>query len=102
VGATYSIELGHKWAERIEFGVRANGVGSIVWDEAGEYVQPFYTLLDASVRLHTEYGSVALWGHNLTNTRYNTFCFASMGNRFLQRGKPTTLGITLNITIDNK
>lgn len=102
VGATYTIELGHKWAERIEFGARASGVGSIVWDEAGEFVQPFYALLDASVRLHTEYGSVALWGRNLTNTRYNTFCFASMGNRFLQRGKPTTLGVTLNITIDTK
>lgn len=98
--ATYTIEIGRKWAERIVVGVQVNGAGRIWWDEAGEFVQPFYALLGASVSYHTAYGSLMLWGRNLTNTRYNTFCFASMGNRFLQRGKPTTLGITLNININ--
>jgi outer membrane receptor protein involved in Fe transport len=102
LGASYRFFVGGGFLYYIDLNASWQGAGSIYWNEANDASQPFYALLDASVRLHTEYGSVALWGRNLTNTRYNTFCFASMGNRFLQRGKPTTLGITLNITIDNK
>jgi hypothetical protein len=44
-----------------------------------------------------EWWSLQLWGKNLTGTRYSTFYFMSMGNEFLQRGRPMQLGATLRL-----
>lgn len=79
-------------------GAEANvkGAGSIYWDEANTFSEPFYATLD--LRLTAEFGAVAtlgLWAHNLTATHYTTFAFESMQNRFAQYGTPRTFGLDL-------
>lgn len=72
------------------------GAGSIYWDEANTFSEPFYATLD--LRLAAEFGSTAtlgLWAHNLTATHYTTFAFESMQNRFAQYGTPRTFGLDL-------
>ena len=85
--------------ESVTLDVNMRGTGRIYWNEANTLHQPFYALLGASVSLKGKIWELQVWGRNLTNTRYNTFYFMSMGNEFLQRGRPVQGGATLLLTI---
>lgn len=96
-GIAWTLPTGVAWLGDLVLQTGIRGTGSICWDEANRLEQPFYTLLDASVRLeHPRYG-IDLWGRNLTDRAYDLFYFKSVGNEFLQRGRPRTFGITLHI-----
>lgn len=75
------------------------GTGKIYWNEANTINQPFYLLPGASVTLQGRVWSLQIWGKNLSNTRYHTFYFLSMGNEFLQQGRPIQIGATLRFDI---
>lgn len=74
--------------------------GKIYWNDANTVEQNFYATLDASIELSHRLGSLTLWGENLSNTRYDTFYFESIGNRFVQRARGINFGATLRINID--
>ena len=88
-----------RWIDRMVLGVGVTGAGRIYWNEANDVSQPFYALLDASVRFEGKIWAVDFWCKNATNTSYNTFYFESMGNRFLQRGRPMSGGVRVMINI---
>ena len=94
-----SVPLRSRWIDRVVLSVGVTGAGRIYWNEANDLSQPFYAMLDASVRFEGAHWSVDLWCKNATNTRYDLFYFESMGNRFLQRGRPTTGGVRVMINI---
>ena len=98
-GASYTLRTGWNWLEYVIFRVAANGAGRIYWNEANTFSQPFYVLLEASIRFEHRHWAVDVWGRNLTDTRYDTFYFMSIGNSFLQRGRPRTFGVSLSITL---
>lgn len=77
--------------------VFTRGAGRIYWDDANTVSQNFYATLGASLVLAHPGGSLTLWGENLTNARYNTFYFVSIGNTFVQRARPITFGATLRL-----
>jgi hypothetical protein len=62
-------------------------------------MQSAYPLLGATLTLDWKYAQLELWGKNLTGSKYDVFYFRSMGNDFLQRGKPRELGATLRFEI---
>ena len=95
----YTIPVGWKRFEAVSLRVATDGAGSIYWNEENTLRQPFYTLLDASVRLEHSRWSLEVWGRNLTDRRYGVFWFKSVGNEFMQFARPRTFGITLNINI---
>ena len=76
----------------LQAGVR--GTGKTYWNEENSVEQPFYALFDASVRIEHARYSIDFWGRNLANRAYDVFYFKSMGNEFVQRGRPRTFGIT--------
>lgn len=79
-------------------GVR--GVGSIYWNETNKLKQPFYALLDASVTIGlTDMLSIEVRADNLCDYAYDVFYFMSIGNSFVQRGKPRFIGGTLRFKI---
>lgn len=78
--------------------VSLRGVGDIYWDESNTVRQPFYALLGASAALSWNKWSLRVWGENLTSTRYSTFYFVSIGNAFVQKGRPWQAGVTLRMT----
>ena len=82
-GASYTLRTGWNWLEYVIFRVAANGAGRIYWNEATTFSQPFYALLEASIRFEHRHWAVDVWGRNLTDTRYDTFYFMSIGNSFL-------------------
>ena len=94
-----TVPLGASWIDRMVLSVGVTGAGRIYWNEANDASQPFYALLEASVRFEGAKWAVDVWCKNATNTRYNTFYFESMGNRFLQRGRPLSCGLRVMINI---
>ena len=88
-----------QWIDRMVLGLGVMGAGRIYWNEANDVSQPFYALLEASVRFEGEKWAVDFWCKNATNTKYNVFYFESMGNRFVQRGRPMTGGVRVMINI---
>ena len=94
---TYNIKGGNDWAQSITIDANAKGTGAIYWNEANTFCQHFYALLGSSITLAGKHYSLQLWGQNLTDTRYNTFYFVSIGHDFLQRGRDRRLGATLRV-----
>ena len=97
--ATYEIVIPTRWLERITLGVGYKGVGPIFWNEENTLKQNYYSLLDASVRFSARHYSVEVWGRNLTGAEYAVFHFESISHPFLQKGRPRTFGVTLNINL---
>ncbi|MCM1022391.1 MAG: TonB-dependent receptor [Muribaculum sp.] len=100
--ASYIVPLhasGTLQPESVELNVNCRGIGPIYWDDANSVKQNFYALAGASICINNKNYSLTLWGENLTSTQYSTFYFVSMGNAFLQRGKPARLGVTLRVRI---
>ncbi len=96
-GVTWSIPTGTELFGTIVLHGGLRGVGDIYWDEANTVKQPFYTLFDASIRLEHEHCSIDFWGKNLADKRHDLFYFESIGNRFVQRGKPQYFGVTISV-----
>ena len=99
-GVTWTIPTGVEWLGDVVLHGGMRGAGSIEWNEANTRRQPFYALVDASVRLEHRRYTLDLWCRNASGTRYDIFYFKSIGNEFVQRGRPRTLGVTLSVNID--
>lgn len=102
---TVSVNCGYKWytykkwLDHISFDVYWQGAGRIYWNESNTISQPFYGLLNATVSVQKNGYTLGIWGKNLTETDYNTFYFKSVGNSFVQRGKPLQFGFFINVNI---
>lgn len=98
VVAAFRQPLNCKAVKAVGVSADFSGAGRIWWDEANSFSQPFYALLGA--RLSAEFAGnvhLAVWGKNLTQTDYHTFCFESMGRRFAQHGVPVHFGADISI-----
>ena len=98
-GAAWTLPTGVEWLGDVVLQAGVRCTGRIWWNEENSLSQPFYALVDASVRLEHKRYSLDIWGRNLTDNTYDVFYFKSIGNEFVQRGRPRTFGITLNINI---
>ena len=81
--------------KKIGIDLNMRATGKIFWNEANTRCQPLYAEAGATVTFEAKSWELQLWGENLTDTKFNTFYFMSMGNEFLQRGKPLRVGATL-------
>ncbi len=79
--------------------ITTRGAGDIWWNDANTVKQNFYATLGASLGVTHPKGSLTLWGENLTNTKYDTFYFESVGNKFVQRARPWSIGVTLRVNL---
>lgn len=94
---TYEFPLTLRWMERIVVALGCSAAGPIYWNEDNTLRQPFYALADGSVRFEHKRWGLDLWVRNATATPYSVFYFESMGNRFLQRGKPRSYGARVSL-----
>ena len=96
VGGEYVFTLApHKLFDRIRLNADYNAAGRIYWTEDNTASQSFYGTLNARLSLEKGQGAVALWVRNALDKDYASFYFESMGNRFMQRGRPLQAGIEL-------
>ena len=96
---SYRIPLNCAALDDITLNASWQGAGKIYWNEANTLHQNFYSLLNASVQLRKGNYSLLLWGRNLTNTDYYTFYFKSVGNSFVNVGKPCRWGATFSFSL---
>ncbi len=101
-----TLYLGAVWTPGVDIaGVRPvldvnlRCAGDIYFDEANTVRQPFYAVPNCSLTLNAEHWSMRLWGENISNTRYSTFYFVSIGNAFVQQSRPWSIGATLRLRI---
>lgn len=94
---SYAVDIRGAVLDRITLSAAYKGVGRIYWDEANTFSQPYYSLLECSVKFSQRHYAVEFWGRNLTGTKYDVFSFESISHRFLQRGKPRMIGMTLSL-----
>lgn len=99
VGASYAINTGAKCLSQVILSANYDGCGKIYWNEQNDVEQPFYGLLNAKVTLRNSLAKLELWARNITATEYGAFYFESFGKSFVQRGKPTTMGVNLIFTL---
>ncbi|MBQ6749080.1 MAG: TonB-dependent receptor, partial [Paludibacteraceae bacterium] len=92
-------KVGRKWLQALSLAAQVNVTGPVYWNEQNDCRQSPYLLLSAYLTIEWEYVQLQAWARNLTGTEYDVFYFRSMGNDFLQKGRPRELGATLKITI---
>lgn len=93
----YTFGFSSGFIKSLSIEANTRGTGRIYWNEDNSLEQPFYALLGASATIEGKNWSFQVWGKNLTDTDYHTFYFMSMGNEFLQRGRPLQAGATLRL-----
>ena len=91
----YNLNLSSTNLSQLIFDINLRGTGPIYWNEENSLKQNFYAQLGASVGWQWKNWEFKIWGRNLTDTSYHTFYFMSMGNEFLQRGKPIEGGLSV-------
>lgn len=96
VGGEYVFHItpGHL-LDRVKVNANYNGAGRIYWTEQNNMSQKFYATLNGRVSLEKGNGTIAFWVRNALNKEYSTFYFESMGNGFMQKGRPVHFGIDL-------
>lgn len=99
-GATWTIPTGSRRLGDVVLHAGVRCTGPIAWNEQNTLNEPFYALLDASAAIEHRRYTVTVWGRNLADRRYNVFYFKSIGNEFVQLGRPRSFGITLTLNID--
>lgn len=97
--ANYVFNTHRSWLRSITLDAHLRAVGKIYWNETNDEKQPVYCLPGASVTFSNRNYSLELWGENLSDTKYRTYYFTSIGHTFFQRGKPITIGATLRLNI---
>ena len=90
--------LSGRFVRALSAGVAVAGAGRIWWDETNTFGQPFYATLSARIGVELPAGvEVELWGRNLTDARYDTFVFDSMGRRYAQQADPVRFGADVRL-----
>jgi len=95
IGAEYGLPIKTEWLHKIIISSQYIGVGNIYWNEENTQNQSFYGLLNGEISFLIRSINVNLWIKNALDEKYNTFYFESLGNSFVQKGKPLSLGISL-------
>ncbi len=95
--AAYAFQLNRAWLKTLTIGATYTGTGRIYWQESNDTWQNYYSLLSARLTLGLPCGDITLWGRNLTDTHYNTFCFQSVQRGYEQHGAPAHGGVDFRL-----
>lgn len=91
---TFRINPGH-CLDRIQLNANYTAAGRIYWTEENTVSQSFYGTLNGRVSFQKGNGQIDFWVRNALNKDYAAFYFESMGNGFMQKGRPIQAGIEL-------
>lgn len=98
IGGNYLVEVKNNWLDKIRFHLTYSGFGKHYWKETNEAFQDYYGLLNHRISLEKGNVTLSFWGKNILNSNYNSFYFQALGNSYAQIGRPTNLGVKLNVT----
>lgn len=97
--AGYRFDFGSGAVRSLRLSADVMRFGRTAWDESGTLEQRPYALLGADARLSFRHVAVYARAENLTGTDYCTFYFKSVGNSFLQTGKPRRFSVGVSLEL---
>lgn len=71
--------------------------GTSYWTIENNHKQKGYDLLNSKITVGKGITEFSFWMRNITNKDYALFYFESLGNPFMQKGKPMTFGFDLTL-----
>lgn len=90
----FRINPGHL-LDRIQLNANYTAAGRIYWTEENTVSQAFYGTLNGRISFQKGRGQIDFWVRNALDKDYAAFYFESMGNGFMQKGRPVQAGIEL-------
>ncbi len=93
----YTLTLNKKFLNNINFNISYIGLGKIYWTEDNSYYQNIYGTLNGMVSFRRQIFELCIWSKNLTDRKYQSFYFESLGNKFAQLGAPRTFGADFSV-----
>ena len=97
ISANYTIDTNLRWLDNVVLNAQYTGVGKLYWNDANDVEQPFYGVYNGKVSFVKKQFSLDLWAKNIGSKDYIGYYFATSGNNFVQKGKPFTCGLNLNL-----
>ncbi|MDU1890860.1 MAG: TonB-dependent receptor [Dysgonomonas sp.] len=97
VATNYTIDTNQKWLDNIVLNAQYSGIGRLYWNDKNDISQSFYGLLNGKVSFIKKDLSIDIWTKNIASKDYIAYYFSAMGDDFVQKGKPFTCGINLNL-----
>ena len=98
--ANYLIPVHSKLMDNLSVNLQYTGTGKLYWAEDNKIVQPYYGLLNGKLSAVKGNTRISLWAKNITNTEYMAYSFALSGKTYAQKGKPFTVGVSVNLLIN--
>lgn len=96
IGGEYTFYTdGRSLFKQVSLSTYFSGAGKIYWTEKNDIAQDFYGTLNWRISAQMQDVQIDFWAKNFLEKDYTAFYFESMGNSFMQRGKPLQLGIDL-------
>ncbi len=93
IGVTYDWLINKRFLDKISISAQYTGVGKIYWNEENTVSQDFYGTLNGEISFVKKALELSIWSKNILDKDYDTFYFESLGNSFVQQGKPLTFGV---------
>lgn len=98
VGGQYTFRLRTgQWLDAIRLNAGFTGAGRIYWTESNTVSQAFYGTLNGRLTFCKGGGEVDLWVRNALDKDYAAFYFESLGQGFMQPGRPVQAGVEVRM-----
>ncbi len=99
-GVNKAFEIKGGFLDKIIAHINYKGVGKHFWNLDNSDFQDYYGLLDAKLSFVSGKVQLDVWGKNIFDTSYNSYYFviSSLGNSYVQLGRPAAMGVNLKVT----
>ncbi|MDR2955638.1 MAG: TonB-dependent receptor [Prevotella sp.] len=97
LAGNYIYNVNKKLIDNITFNVQYQGIGKVYWNEGNDVSQPYYNLLNSRISFQKRDFSIDLWAKNITTTEYISYYFSTSGKHYVQKGRPFTCGVNMNL-----
>ncbi|MFA5850430.1 MAG: TonB-dependent receptor [Bacteroidales bacterium] len=85
--------------DKFSFMAQFLGAGKIYWTEKNDVLQDFYASANIGSSINFSIFELSIYFNNITNSRYNTFYFETLGTGIAQLNYPFNFGTGLKIKI---
>lgn len=97
LSANYVLNINKKWLDNVILNTQYVGAGKIYWTDNNDISQNYYGLFNGKVSFVKKDFSIDLWSKNIGSKEYVSYYFSTSSNHYVQKGKPFTCGLNLNL-----
>lgn len=97
LGVNYKINTGLSWLDNISLHGQYVGTGKLYWNDKNDFSQPYYGVFNGKVSFARNNISIDLWAKNIGKKDYISYYFTALGTEFVQKGRPFTCGVNMNL-----